>query len=75
MREPDDDTPIIYDVEVFPNLFLELEEVRHPCQRMMAPNEISDLTEKLVRFNNRRYDNHILYGRILGYSNVSSPLS
>ena len=73
-EEPDDDTPIIYDVEVFPNLFLVNWKVRgsDKIQRMInpTPNEISDLVErKLVGFNNRRYDNHILYGRILGYSN------
>ncbi len=74
-EEPDDDTPIIYDVEVFPNLFLVNWKVRgaNKIQRMInpTPNEISDLIEKkLVGFNNRRYDNHILYGRILGYSNI-----
>ncbi|MBF1307851.1 MAG: hypothetical protein HXN00_00185 [Porphyromonadaceae bacterium] len=74
-EEPDDDTPIIYDVEVFPNLFLVNWKVRgsDKIQRMInpTPNEISDLCEKrLVGFNNRRYDNHILYGRILGYSNI-----
>ena len=73
-EEPDDGTPIIYDVEVFPNLFLVNWKVRgaDKIQRMInpTPNEISDLVErKLVGFNNRRYDNHILYGRILGYSN------
>ena len=73
-EEPADDTPIIFDVEVFPNLFLVNWKVRgsDEIQRMInpTPNEISDLAEKkLVGFNNRRYDNHILYGRMLGYSN------
>lgn len=73
-EEPTDDTPIIFDVEVFPNLFLVNWKVRgsDEIQRMINPtsNEISDLAEKkLVGFNNRRYDNHILYGRMLGYSN------
>lgn len=73
-EEPNDGTPIIYDVEVFPNLFLVNWKVRgaDKIQRMInpTPNEIADLVErKLVGFNNRRYDNHILYGRILGYSN------
>lgn len=68
------DTPIIFDVEVFPNLFLVNWKVRgsDEIQRMInpTPNEISDLAEKkLVGFNNRRYDNHILYGRMLSYSN------
>ena len=74
-EEPTDDTPIIFDVEVFPNLFLVNWKVRgsDEIQRMInpTPNEISDLAEKkLVGFNNRRYDNHILYGRMLGYSNI-----
>lgn len=73
-EESTDDTPIIFDVEVFPNLFLVNWKVRgsDEIQRMInpTPNEISDLAEKrLVGFNNRRYDNHILYGRMLGYSN------
>ena len=73
-EEPTDDTPIIFDVEVFPNLFLVNWKVRgsDEIQRMInpTPNEISDLAGKLlVGFNNRRYDNHILYGRMLGYSN------
>ena len=73
-EEPTDDTPIIFDIEVFPNLFLVNWKVRgsDEIQRMInpTPNEISDLAEKkLVGFNNRRYDNHILYGRMLGYSN------
>ena len=73
-EEPTDDTPIIFDVEVFPNLFLVNWKIRgsDEIQRMInpTPNEISDLAgKKLVGFNNRRYDNHILYGRMLGYSN------
>ena len=73
-EESTDDTPIIFDVEVFLNLFLVNWKVRgsNEIQRMInpTPNEISDLAEKkLVGFNNRRYDNHILYGRMLGYSN------
>lgn len=35
-----------------------------------SPDDILELSNhKLVGFNNRRYDNHILYGRILGYDN------
>ena len=40
--------------------------------RMINPNptEIEKLLEyKLVGFNCRRYDNHIIYGRLMGYSN------
>lgn len=35
-----------------------------------TPQEIENLLQlNLVGFNNRRYDNHILYGRMMGYSN------
>jgi hypothetical protein len=34
------------------------------------PSDIEQLLKfKLVGFNNRRYDNHILYARLMGYSN------
>lgn len=65
---------IIYDVEVFPNLFLvnwKLLGEDKPVIRMINPSqsEIEELLKyKLVGFNCRRYDNHILYGRLIGYS-------
>lgn len=35
------------------------------------PSEVEELLKyKLVGFNNRSYDNHMLYARILGYSNA-----
>lgn len=70
-----DDRLIFYDVEVFPNLFLvnwKFEGEGKPVIRMInpTPEEVSELTSfKLVGFNNRRYDNHMLYARIIGYSN------
>ena len=66
---------VFYDVEVFPNLFLvnwKVEGEGHQVVRMInpTPQEIEDLMKlKLVGFNCRRYDNHILYGRLMGYSN------
>ena len=66
---------IFYDVEVFPNLFLvnwKLEGEGQPVIRMInpKPEEIEDLMRyKLVGFNCRRYDNHILYARLMGYTN------
>lgn len=66
---------VFYDVEVFPNLFLvnwKIEGEGKPVVRMInpTPTEIEDLMRfRLVGFNCRRYDNHILYGRLLGYSN------
>ena len=69
-----EDFLIFYDVEVFPNLLLvnwKKEGEGNPVNRMInpSPNEIEDLIRfKLVGFNCRRYDNHILYARMLGYS-------
>lgn len=70
-----DEEPIVfYDVEVFPNLFLVNWKYRgpeHKVVRMINPTaqEIERLMRmKLVGFNCRRYDNHILYARYLGYS-------
>ena len=35
-----------------------------------SPSEIEELMRyRLVGFNCRRYDNHILYGRLIGYNN------
>ena len=66
---------IFYDVEVFPNLFLVNWKVQgegNPVIRMINPTpaEIEELIQyRLVGFNCRRYDNHILYGRLIGYTN------
>lgn len=66
---------VFYDVEVFPNLFLVNWKVQgegKPVVRMInpSPSEIEELMRyRLVGFNCRRYDNHILYGRLLGYTN------
>lgn len=74
----DAEGPIVfYDVEVFPNLFLvnwKLQGKDKSCVRMInpTPQEIDSLLNKnfrLVGFNCRRYDNHIMYARLLGYSN------
>lgn len=67
---------VFYDVEVFPNLFLvnwKIEGENHKCVRMInpSPEEVEELFKmKLVGFNCRRYDNHIMYARSLGYSNT-----
>ena len=66
---------VFYDVEVFPNLFLvnwKIEGEGKPVVRMInpSPSEIEDLMKfRLVGFNCRRYDNHILYARLMGYTN------
>lgn len=71
----DGDKLIFYDVEVFPNLFLvnwKAEGEGKPVVRMInpKPEQIAELSRhKLVGFNCRRYDNHILYARMMGYTN------
>ena len=71
----DDAQLIFYDVEVFPNLFLvnwKVEGADKPVVRMInpTPKEIEELMQyRLVGFNCRRYDNHILYARLMGYTN------
>jgi len=75
--ENDSNKPIIfYDVEVFSNLFVVCWKKmgkENPVVSMInpSPNDIANLVEsfRLVGFNNRRYDNHILYGRMLGETN------
>ena len=69
-----DDRFVYFDVEVYPNLFMiswKYAGTNH-VYRMYnpKPEEVGRLFEfKLVGFNCRRYDNHILYGRYLGYDN------
>lgn len=71
-----DDQPIVFfDVEVYPNLFIVCWKYKDSDNvvRMINPSasEVESLFSlKLVGFNNRRYDNHILYARSLGYSNL-----
>lgn len=69
-------TPLVfYDVEVFPNLLLVNWKFRgkgRAVVRMInpGPSEIEELLSfPLVGFNNRSYDNHILYARLMGYDN------
>ncbi len=70
-----DEAPIVfYDVEVFPNLFVvdwKMIGEKNPVVRMInpSPQDIERLLKfRLVGFNNRRYDNHMLYARLIGKS-------
>ena len=71
----DDKTMIFYDVEVFPNLFIVCWKVAgegRPIVKMInpKPSEIEELIRyRLIGFNNRKYDDHILYARLIGYTN------
>lgn len=71
-----DDVPIvIYDVEVMPNLFVVCWKRKGEGQPVIkwinpTPAQIEDLVKfRLVGYNNRKYDNHILYARMMGYTN------
>lgn len=75
------DKPIaFYDCEVFPNLFIICYKIeggklgeKDECVKLInpTPNEVSKFVDsyRLIGFNNLDYDNHIVYARILGYSN------
>ena len=73
--ESTEDTLIFYDVEVMKNLFIVCWKAAgegKPVVKMINPTpaEIGELLKfKLIGFNNRRYDNHILYARLIGYTN------
>lgn len=94
-EEPDEEPMLVYDLEVFSNLFLsnrkpledftpkdfktwlaylhQLKYHHKPVTRMInpKPTEIEDMVRyRLIGFNCRRYDNHILWGRMMGYSNI-----
>lgn len=68
-----EDDLVFFDCEVFPNLFVVCwKTVGCKPVRMINPTA-SDiealLPHKLVGFNCRRYDNHILYARLIGFNN------
>ena len=69
-----DNEIVFFDVEVFPNFFgvVWMTDKSDTPVKMMNPTsaEIEKLCErKLVGFNNREYDNHILYARMMDYDN------
>ena len=71
-----DNRLIFYDVECFPNLFLVNWKVQGEGKKVVRminpkPHEIEELIKhKLVGFNNKSYDNHMLYGCLMGYNNL-----
>lgn len=70
-----DDILTFYDVEVFPNLFLisfmdSNEKEPHSWINPPRKSVMELMNRNLVGFNNRKYDNHILYAwAVLGYNN------
>ena len=76
-QEADESRLVFYDIEVYPNLFLicwkfiDADGKQNKVVRMYNPTakEVrSILGYDLAGFNNRRYDNHIIYSRVHGYS-------
>jgi energy-coupling factor transporter ATP-binding protein EcfA2 len=64
-----------FDVEVFPNLFVVVWKFKGKDKQKVKminpkPSDIEALMKlRLVGFNCRRYDNHILYGAYIGFDN------
>ena len=77
------ETPIVFfDCEVFPNLLLVNWKFqgsdKSMVHRMINPSadDIAMLAQyRLIGFNNRKYDNHILYARMIGWSMASARFS
>jgi len=66
---------VFFDVEVFRNLFVVCWKYENSDSvvKMInpTPKDMEGLMSmKLVGFYNRRYDNHIIYGRYMGYNNA-----
>jgi hypothetical protein len=66
---------VFFDVEVFPNLFVICWKYQGKHAKVVKminpePKDIELLMNMdIIGFNCRRYDNHILYGRYIGYTN------
>lgn len=72
IQETKDERLVFYDIEVYPNLFVVCWKYQgDPNVVKMInpkPHEVGALFHfKLVGFNNRRYDNHILWAAYMGY--------
>ena len=75
-EEKSSEKPIIFfDTEVFPNLFLICWKLQGENNVVRMFNPTSEQVEewvskfRLIGFNCRRYDNHIIYARLIGKSN------
>ena len=68
---------VFFDCEVFPNLFLvnyKLAGKDKPVVRLInpTPQQIEELMRhKLIGFNCRKYDNHMIYACMMGYDNAA----
>ena len=72
---PKNDQIVFFDIEVYPNLLLISWKFQGKDKQIThlfnpTPEQVGELLQfKLIGFNNRRYDNHILYAAYMGYSN------
>lgn len=71
IESENEDHLVIFDCEVMPNLFVVCWKFLggNVVYKMInpAPDEVEALCKrKLIGFNNRKYDNHILYARMMG---------
>lgn len=69
-----DEAPIVFfDIEIFPNLFVvvwkKAGENNKPVSWINpSPEQLEELCKnRLIGFNNRKYDNHIVYAAMMGY--------
>jgi len=73
MNNYEDESLYFFDVEVYPNLFVVCYKKRGGKKVKLINPSISDIEflirKKIIGYNCRRYDNHILYAKYLGYSN------
>lgn len=72
--EPKETREVFYDLEVFPNLFVIGWKYAGDSKVVTMINPTAQeveqlLSMKLIGFNVRRYDNHVLYAASLGYNN------
>lgn len=69
------DAPLVFfDVEIFPNLFVVVWKKAGENNKPVSwvnpkPEQIEELCKnRLIGFNNRKYDNHMLYACMMGYT-------
>ena len=74
--QDNEEAPIIFfDCEVFPNLFIICWKYQGAGKKVVkminpSPSDVEKLFKfRMIGFNCRRYDNHIIYARSIGYSN------
>lgn len=66
---------VFFDIEIFPNLFIICWKEQGEGKKVVkminpSPEEVEKLLNyRLIGFNNRKYDNHIIWARINGYTN------